>query len=173
MGTTTTERQRAPTTSVKEDTGTATLPDLWDVPGSGIAWCDGGDNHGPARADVADLYLAAGQRAGKRVRHRTVVRVTQELWQYLWVCRFFHLRGGGRCARRLGCRPAVVPAGPGDRHHRAVHAELAGVPGGGVRGLHGLDGVGRRLLGDSSSDEWRPRSHGLLRAAPRTASIAR
>ena len=82
---------RASSTSADEDTRTVTRPDVWDLPGTGMAWCDCGESHSLSRDDVAPCR-PGGPPRGRRVRHREVVRVTQALWGYWWVCRFFHLK---------------------------------------------------------------------------------
>ena len=88
----TTEPERVSTTTTEQDSDTAVRPDIWNLPGSGMAWCECGENHSLPRQDVTHRYRSAGFRPGRRVPHRTVVRATQELWRYEWVCRFFHLK---------------------------------------------------------------------------------
>lgn len=65
-------------------------PDVWTIPGTGIEWCDCGEDHELTRDVVLGRYLAAGLTDG-RVPHPVVVAVTMDLWCYATVCRFFHL----------------------------------------------------------------------------------
>lgn len=71
--------------------GVSTRPDVWTLPATGIEWCDCGEDHVLTRADVAARYDAHVGADG-RVPHPVVVQVTQEIWRYESVCRFFHLR---------------------------------------------------------------------------------
>ena len=65
-------------------------PDVWTIPGTGMEWCQCGQDHEVTRADVDALYDGAVGPDGL-VPHEVVVRVTQQLWRYELVCRFFRL----------------------------------------------------------------------------------
>lgn len=67
-----------------------TRPDAWSIPGTGQEWCNCGEDHVLTREDVHQRYVDAGAANG-RVPHPVVVQVTEALWGYTKVCRFFDL----------------------------------------------------------------------------------
>ena len=65
-------------------------PEVWTIPGTGVEWCDCGEDHELTRDVVLARYLAAGLIDG-RVPHPVVVAVTMDVWGNATVCRFLHL----------------------------------------------------------------------------------
>lgn len=71
-------------------TATRVSPDVWIIPGTGMEWCDCGEDHELTRESIEERYGAVSDEDG--VPHEAVVRVTADLWGYGRVCRFFHLK---------------------------------------------------------------------------------
>ncbi|WP_250444281.1 hypothetical protein [Actinotalea sp. C106] len=83
-----------------------TRPDVWSIPATGIPWSGEPGDPGPDRHDVVALFRGR-ESADGRVPHEVVVEVTRELWEYEWVCRFFHLQVAEAARDVVG---AVLPS---------------------------------------------------------------
>src|SRR3954447_6535899 len=67
-----------------------THPDAWTIAETDTERSVSGQDHGLTREDVAAGYAPWVGPDGL-VPHAVVVRVTQRMWGYGWICRFFHL----------------------------------------------------------------------------------
>lgn len=69
-----------------------TKPSIWDMPDSGLQWCDCGGDHQLQRDDISDIASHLSIEEDATITHQQLVILTMELWNYVEVCRFFHLR---------------------------------------------------------------------------------
>lgn len=66
-------------------------PNIWLIPGAGMAWCDCGADHELTRTEVEANFRRKFD-VGGRVPHPEVVTEIRELWNYKSICPFFLLQ---------------------------------------------------------------------------------
>lgn len=71
-------------------TKTATKPNVWEMPATGIEWCDCGEHHEVTRELILESIISTLVDDPEFLTHPQICEVIMELWNYVDVCKFFH-----------------------------------------------------------------------------------
>lgn len=77
------------------DSKSRTRSTVWDLPDTGLPWCDCGKAHPLTAQLVRERAESLGFTFGQEMTHRQLVKLAMEVWNYVAVCRFFHLQLNG------------------------------------------------------------------------------
>lgn len=73
-----------------KETTTLPIPEVWEMPTTGLQWCDCGCDCEVDEELICDyMEDVLGERTPEWVTHPELCRVIQELWNYESVCAFF------------------------------------------------------------------------------------
>lgn len=67
-----------------------TRPNVWEMPTTGIQWCDCGEDHEITQELIAEEMREILGSVGEYISHKEVCFVLMKLWRYVSVCAFFH-----------------------------------------------------------------------------------
>lgn len=65
-------------------------PTVWQMPATGIEWCDCGEHHEVTRELILESIIITLGDAPEFLPHPQICEVIMDLWNYEDVCSFFH-----------------------------------------------------------------------------------
>lgn len=79
----------APPASAPAPVEVPAAPDVWEMPSTGMDWCDCGQGHEVTESFIAELIEELVEDPSESITHPEVCLVIMDLWQYAEVCEFF------------------------------------------------------------------------------------